>query len=218
MKSKLISMIEAELKSKERFLLGICGAPGAGKSTLAAWLVEAYNELHNGQAVLVPMDGYHLSNEELERRSLLALKGIPETFDGESFLAKIEAIKSYPAQNHFCPRFDRSIEASIENEIKVFPEHKLIVVEGNYLLLESPPWVHLKQFFDQVWFISANENLLLPRLQVRHQLAGRSPAAAREKLESTDLPNAKLVAQSKARADFLIEAEDLHDPSIPAAL
>lgn len=205
----LIDLLEKEITRQNRLLLGICGAPGAGKSTISAWIVESWNLRHTGEAVLVPMDGYHFSNETLERKGLLPLKGIPDTFDAPAFIAKLKSIKQSPAIEHYCPRFDRSIEASIDDDIKVSPSHKLIVVEGNYLLLARPPWNELKSLLDQIWFIDADEELLLPRLLARHQEAGKSAQAAREKLNSTDLPNARLVAESKGRADKVLESREL---------
>lgn len=215
MKMRMIDLISRRLPgSKGRFLLGICGAPGAGKSTLAVWIVAEWNRLHAGQAVLVPMDGYHLSNEELEAMGLLSLKGIPETFDAGGFLKKLSEIRQLPEKEHHCPRFDRLVEASVQNAIKVHAAHKLVVIEGNYLLLDTSPWNRIKDILDEIWFIEADEAFLFPRLLARHQEGGKSAAAAAEKVNSTDLPNARLVAKSRARADRLFRARDLELPPL----
>ncbi len=210
MKRELIDVLKQSLaKSKSRFMLGICGAPGSGKSTLADWVVTQWNQDANDEAVLVPMDGYHFSNEQLVEKRLLELKGIPSTFDVASFLEKLAAIKNSPEKEHGCPRFDRSIEASIPDAIKVKPHHKVIVVEGNYLLLDAAPWEKLKVLFDETWFIQADEDLILPRLISRHMSAGKSEELAQAKVNSTDLPNARLVAQCAPRADRIIKATTL---------
>ena len=207
----LILDLEELLKnnSKTRFLLAICGAPGAGKSTLAEQVVSEWNTKHPGEAVLVPLDGYHFSNEILQEKGLLPLKGIPSTFDVESFILKLKDLRSKPELPHGYPLFDRSIEASIDNAIQILPEHRLLVVEGNYLLLDSPPWHQLKENFDQSWFIDAPEELILPRLISRHEKAGKSRDAAIEKVNSTDLPNARLLSASAVRADRRIPASSL---------
>lgn len=210
MKSSLIDTLRLLVAEKpQRFMLGICGAPGAGKSTLAEWIVQQWNEKNADTAVLVPMDGYHLSNEQLEKRSLLSLKGIPETFDAASFVEKLSNIKTHPEQVHFCPKFDRSIEASIENGIQIKPEHKLIVTEGNYLLLDNSPWSLLRGILDEVWMIEADEELIFGRLLERHKNGGKSAEAALAKVNSTDLPNARLVAQSSLHANRILKASEL---------
>ncbi len=202
---QLIARIkDAMAKSNQRFLLGICGAPGSGKSTLSHWIVEEWNRTSPDSAVLMPMDGYHFSNEELQEKGLLALKGIPATFDSESFVQKLESIRLEPNIDHHCPRFDRSIEASIPDAITVESIHKLVVVEGTYLLLNTSPWNKLKELFDETWFIEANEALIFPRLLSRHMEAGKSEEMAREKVNSTDLPNARLVNECAQRADFIV--------------
>jgi len=209
MKKSILELIEEKLSIKNRFLLGICGAPGAGKSTLAEWIVHEWNEINPGQAVLVPMDGYHFSNEKLEEISLLLLKGIPDTFDSQAFVDKLKAIKTEPTVAHFCPKFERSIEASIPDAIAIDPRHRLILTEGNYLLLNTSPWNEIINVLDEIWFIDANEELLFPRLVARHVAAGKTKESAEDKVNSTDLPNAKLVDASKARAHRIFAATDL---------
>lgn len=206
---QIIKPIKSSLEESARFTLGICGAPGAGKSTLAAWIVEEWNKLYPQESVLLPMDGYHYANEFLEERGLLALKGIPETFNADAFIKKLAEIRSNPQSTHYCPKFDRSIEASLENAIEISPEHRLVVVEGNYLLLGQEPWNQVKALLDQCWYIEADERLLLPRLQTRHEAGGKTEKDARAKVESTDLPNARLVAESMKRADRVLKAESL---------
>jgi pantothenate kinase len=196
--------------SREKFLLGICGAPGSGKSTLASWIVTEWNRLHSGQAVLLPMDGYHLSNEVLEERGLLPLKGIPETFDSHSFVQKLFEIRKAPLSCHRCPRFDRSMEASIQDAIEISPAHKLVVIEGNYLLLDTAPWDKIAGLLDEIWFIDAEEALIYPRLLARHMKGGKNKEAAAEKVNSTDLPNARLVEKDRCRASRIFQASELN--------
>lgn len=206
-------LFEIRAQALPRFLLGIAGPPGSGKSTLAELACRIWNDEINdttsGAATIVPMDGYHRSNDELLQMGLLHLKGIPATFDPQSFINKLKEIQSQPRETHYCPRFDRSIEASIADDIAVTPEHKVAIVEGNYLLLNEAPWDELSNIFNSIWYIDASESVLLPRLLRRHQAAGKDFDKAREKVESTDLPNARLVERTKTRAHKILTAEEL---------
>lgn len=211
-------LLEIRAQAMPRFLLGITGPPGSGKSTLAELTCRLWNEELNdttsGAASIVPMDGYHRSNDELLQMGLLHLKGIPATFDSHSFIKKLKEIKYQPQETHYCPRFDRSIEASISDDISVTPEHKVVIVEGNYLLLDEAPWDELSNIFNSVWYVDASESVILPRLLSRHQAAGKDSDKAREKVESTDLPNARLIEKTKTRAHKILTAEELlvHSP------
>lgn len=194
-----------------RFILGIAGAPGSGKSTLAQALFDAVEHLQPGTAVVVPMDGFHLDNETLDKLGLLPLKGIPASFDEDGFvnlLAKIKkanlAADSDPV---LAPLFDRATESSIQDEISILPSHKLVLVEGNYLLLEDEPWNKIQSICDEIWYLDVPESILLPRLIERHMAGGKDHAGALEKVNSTDLPNGRLVAQSQHLADKILSQD-----------
>lgn len=192
------------LKPNQRYLLGIVGYPGAGKSTVSAWLEEGVNQRLPGLAKVVPLDGYHFANKKLEQMKLRELKGIPETFDAHGFIDLLTRLRAVTDRNVFCPLFDRSIEASIENAIVIVPENKLCIVEGNYLLLEREPWRQCKNYFDEVWFLDATFDIILPRLIDRHVKGGRTEEGAKEKVNSTDLPNARIIDETRSRADRII--------------
>jgi pantothenate kinase len=150
------------------------------------------------------MDGYHLSNETLAERGLLALKGIPDTFDADGFVQLLAKLSCNEQTNVYAPKFDRSIESSIPGAIVIKAEHKLCVVEGNYLLLSTSPWSFARQYFDSVWFVDVELSVLKERLQQRHESAGKSPADAEKKVLSTDLPNAEIVDSTKNLADKIV--------------
>lgn len=189
------------VEAGERFVLGIVGAPGAGKSTLASKLCSEMNERNASElAIVVPMDGFHFSNARLTQINLLPLKGIPATFDSKSFVKLLDEICKTKNESVFCPRFDRSIEASIPDDIEVKPHHKLVIVEGNYLLLDQSPWSEIAKYLSQSWFIDCPMEVILPRLLQRHMDGGKSEQAAKSKVESTDLPNARLIEATKMRA------------------
>jgi pantothenate kinase len=198
----LLDRVEA-LRAGERYLLGVTGCPAAGKSTFAEALVRRVYPL---AAIVVPMDGFHLSDETLVRMGLLRLKGTPETFDARGFVDLVAQLRSPSDRDILCPRFDRSAERSIEGGIKVEPKHRLCVVEGNYLLHPEPPWIELRRLLDAVWFLEVDEDTMFHRLEARHRAGGRSEEAARAKIESTDLPNAKLILSTSSLADERIES------------
>lgn len=194
---------------RERLVIGIAGYPGAGKSTLAKAIVETVNvsvpEL--APAIVVPMDGFHLSNEELNEMGLLHLKGIPETFDSRAFVSALTGLKETEGKSFFFPLFDRSVERSTEDAIEVKNEHRLIVVEGNYLLVQREPWNRVRDLIDEIWFLDAELSAVRPRLIARHIEGGRSREGAIEKTESTDLPNARLIESTRPYADAVVYSQ-----------
>ena len=195
-----------ELAADERLIVGIAGIPGAGKSTISSHIVGEVNKRFEGKepAIVVPMDGFHYSNERLKSIGLLELKGVPESFDAPGFVNLLKELRERTTDNIPAPLFDRGIEASINGGIVIKPENRVCVVEGNYLLLEKSPWNELRQYFDEIWFLDVSLETVYPRLVARHLLQ-RSPEEAKVKIESTDVPNARLILETKVRADRLIE-------------
>ncbi|MEV8375682.1 nucleoside/nucleotide kinase family protein [Kribbella sp. NPDC056861] len=187
----------------DRAILGITGAPAAGKSTYADQLVtQLVAEGH--QVALVPMDGYHLAQSALEELGLAAVKGAPQTFDGFGFVALLKRLKESADETIWAPRFDRSIEDSIAASIAVPPETTLVVTEGNYLLFDQVPWATGRALLDECWYVDLDDDLRHQRLEARHQLFGRSPEEAHERAFGSDEVNAKLIAATKPAADAII--------------
>jgi len=203
-----------------RFVVGIVGYPGAGKSTLAGGLVDALNACLpvNQRAQILPMDGYHLPNERLDLLGLRELKGIPDTFDALGFIALLRQVKLVSDHPIYAPAFDRSIDGAVENAIQIRPDVKVIVAEGNYLLLETGDWGRIAELLDDSWFLEASLETIRPRLIERHVRAGRTKDEAIAKIESTDLPNALLIGESQKRARALIQAVDNRSKSIPGLI
>jgi pantothenate kinase len=207
--NRRIDTILDETPDGSRFVLGIAGPPGVGKSTLAQYLVEVANARYRDVAVVAPMDGFHLSNELLIKRGLLALKGIPDTFDVLGFLAALEAVHKNQTTVGW-PLFDRSIEASIPGGITIERHHKLVVAEGNYLLLNRGPWQQVATYLNKCWYLDASEEFLYGRLLQRHLAGGMSLHDAQKKVNDTDLANAALIALcGKGGATWFLSAEDL---------
>ncbi|MFG3497180.1 nucleoside/nucleotide kinase family protein [Streptomyces sp. NPDC047928] len=184
-----------------RRVLGLAGAPGAGKSTLAARLVDRLD----GLAVLVPMDGFHLAREELDRLGRADRKGAPDTFDAAGYAALLARLRAAdPDVTVYAPAFDRAIEQPVAGSIPVPPGIPLVVTEGNYLLHDDAAWAPVRALIDEVWFLEADEGRRVRRLIDRHVRFGKEPAAAERWVRESDEANARLVAATRDRADLVV--------------
>jgi pantothenate kinase len=188
-----------------RRLLGIVGAPGSGKSTLAVALASLLPD-----AVVVPMDGFHLADVELRRRGVLERKGAPETFDGWGYAALLERLRRAPRAGEIvmAPGFERDLEQPLAGAIPVPTAASRIVTEGNYLLLDTPEWRAARSALDEVWFVRTDDDVRRQRLVARHIAFGKPPHAARAWVDAVDEPNARLVAESADRADLIVDLSD----------
>jgi pantothenate kinase len=183
-----------------RRLLGIAGAPGAGKSTVATAVVAALAPA----AVLVPMDGFHLAEAELHRLGRHERKGAIDTFDAVGFATLLRRLRLPDGHPVWAPRFDRGLEEAIAGAIAVEPDVPLVVTEGNYLLVDAGPWPAVRELIDEVWFLETDERARLERLTARHVAYGRPPGAAAARAHGTDQRNADLIAPTRSRADLVV--------------
>ena len=187
-----------------RTLIGIAGPPGAGKSTLAAALVDELTG-DGVPAALVGMDGFHLAQSVLDAAGLAEIKGSPETFDPGGYLALLGRIRAIPRQTVYAPLFDRSLEEPIAAAVPIGPEVDVVVTEGNYLLLAAPPWDRIATLLDEVWFLVVPDALRIERLVARHVQFGRPVDDARRRATTgSDGANARLVCATRTRADLII--------------
>lgn len=189
------------LASGQRRILGLVAAPGAGKSTLAQAIQTQF-----GQAVqVVPMDGFHLANSELQRLGRRHRKGAPDTFDAAGYVNLLRRIHTQAADEVvYAPEYRRNIEEAIAGAIAVLAQTRLIVTEGNYLLLDDAPWNQARAVLDEVWYLDVPEELRHARLLSRHMHFGRSRDDALAWIASTDEPNAVRIAQCRGRADVQV--------------
>ena len=184
-----------------RRILGIAGAPGAGKSTLAEVVITALG----GAAVQVPMDGLHLADVELSRLGRRDWKGAPDTFDALGYLALLRRLRHpVPGEIVYAPAFERTIEQPIAGSIPVGPAVPLVVTEGNYLLLDDPPWHEVRTLLDETWFVEIDDAVRVGRLIRRHIEFGKTPEQAAEWVGRLDEQNARLVAATRDRADLIV--------------
>lgn len=195
-----------------RRILGITGAPGAGKSTVAEAIVAALE----GRAALVGMDAFHLADSVLAANGSLDRKGAPDTFDPWGYADLLHRLKSNRAPVVYAPVFDRTLEASIGGAVPVHRNVPLVVTEGNYLLLDAEGWREGRQLIDQVWYLETDDDERQSRLVRRHEAFGKPRAEARAWALGSDQRNARIVEASRGRADLVIRLTGTSGPETKA--
>jgi len=200
MVTDLDALVRRALGRPGRALIGIAGPPGAGKSTLAQRLVTAAGPA----GAWVPMDGFHLADAALDRLGLRGRKGAPETFDGWGYLALLRRLAAETDHPVWAPGFERTLEQPLAGSIPVGPQVRLVVTEGNYLLLDRPPWPEVRAALSEVWYVEADAGVRLERLLARHVEFGKSPAEAEAWVAAVDEPNARLVERGRGAADLVV--------------
>ncbi|MGA0541130.1 nucleoside triphosphate hydrolase [Neotabrizicola sp. VNH66] len=191
----LARLILARADGPGRFLVALAGPPAAGKSTLAADLAARLPD-----ARVVPMDGFHYDDRVLEARGLRSRKGAPETFDAMGFLHLLRRLRD--EDEVAIPLFDRDLEISRAGADIVLPSDRILIVEGNYLLLDRAPWTQAAALFDLTVFVEVPEEELVRRLTDRWRHHGRPDAA--QWIESNDLPNIRTVLTGSTPAEIVL--------------
>jgi pantothenate kinase len=194
--------LEHRLAHGERCIVGITGPPGVGKSTFTAELAGRFSPT----PPVVGMDGFHLAHEYLESMDLVSRKGAHYTFDAWGYVATIRRISQQDQDEVvYAPRFDRSIEDSIAAAIPVSVDDRLILTEGNYLLLDIHPWNELRNLLSLTVYLDLAEDVRVDRLVRRHVEFGKTQEHAERHVRESDQVNARLIAGSRRHADFAVE-------------
>ena len=181
-----------------RFIVAVVGPPGAGKSTLAGQIAKAIG----AGARVVPMDGFHYDNIVLDRLGLRGRKGAPETFDALGFVHLMQRLRA--GGDAAIPVFDREADLARAGADLVTASDKYLIVEGNYLLLDEPPWRDLAALFDLTIYLDVAEAELDARLVARWHHHGKTPSEARQWIDSNDLPNIRRVTQGSRQANVIV--------------
>ncbi|GGM31987.1 MULTISPECIES: nucleoside/nucleotide kinase family protein [Micromonospora] len=202
--AELVGRARALAEAGPRQLLGIAGAPGAGKSTLAERIVAELGPT----ARLVPMDGFHLAQVELRRLGRAERKGAADTFDANGYVSLLRRLRRLEMTAVYAPTFRRDLEEPVAGAIEVPPEVRLVVTEGNYLLLSDPPWDEVRSLLHEAWFLDLDAEVRHRRLIDRRLGYGQSPEQARAWALGSDEANAARVAGTADRADLVVRLTD----------
>ncbi|WP_310135044.1 nucleoside/nucleotide kinase family protein [Leifsonia shinshuensis] len=189
-----------------RVVLGIAGSPGSGKTTLARTVAAGVNRLAGaGTAVHLPMDGFHLANATLDALGRHDRKGAIDTFDGWGFAALLERVLAERTNPVYAPSFERTVDEPVAGAIPIPPGTRLVVAEGNYLLVDQDPWSRIPALLAESWFVATPEDERMRRLVDRHTRHGRTPEAAAAWARDVDGANAVVIEASRPRATLVVD-------------
>ncbi|MFC8717260.1 nucleoside/nucleotide kinase family protein [Kitasatospora sp. NPDC057198] len=200
-----------------RTVLGLTGPPAAGKSTLAHLLVAEINRREGPDtAALLPLDGFHLSNTQLDRLGLRPRKGAPETFDAHGYLALLQRVVTDRFHDIYAPDFDRTLDEPVAARHLIRPHTRLVVTEGNYLAAPTTPWTDARALLRELWYVDADESARDARLLTRHTAGGQDETAARRRIDDNDRPNAAYVTTTRTACDRVVRAGEFAPATDPA--
>jgi pantothenate kinase len=192
------------LTASGRAVLGVVGEPGAGKSTVADALLAEVERLRPGVAAAVSMDGFHLAQRVVDRMGKAATKGAIDTFDAHGFVALLRRTREETRQPVWWPEFRREIEEPVAGAVEVAPRHRLVIVDGNFLLSTRGSWGQVKSLLDEAWFLDARPEPRRERLTRRYISYGFTPQAARAKALGVDESTSALIRSTAPRADLVL--------------
>jgi len=207
---RLLGMLAASDASTQK-LICVAGGPGAGKSTLTREVIRRVNERAEAEVVVVvPMDGYHYTRAELDAtldpKLAHARRGAHWTFDVFAFVRMVHTLRE--TRQVAVPSFDHALGDPIDGDIRVSVSHRIVLLEGNYLLLDYYPWDGLRDVFDEKWFVDCALDEAMQRVQARHIETGISPEQAAVKVRDNDRINGELIQTTRRYADVVVLSID----------
>lgn len=192
-----------------RIIVGIAGSPGSGKTTLARAVARRVEELAGrGTAVFLPMDGFHLANATLDALGRHDRKGAIDTFDGWGFVALLERVLTETGNPVYAPAFERTVDEPVAGSIPIPPGTRIVIAEGNYLLVDADPWSRIPSLLAESWFVATPEDERMRLLVDRHTRHGRTREAATAWARDVDGANAVLIEASRTRATLVVDGSD----------
>jgi len=197
------ALIGQDTRVRQRRIIGITGCPGSGKSTIAARM--ATSSPHD--TVVVPMDGFHLAQAELERLGRADRKGAPDTFDPAGYVALLTRVRDVARGIVYAPAFDRHLEEPIAGAIAIEPHHTIVITEGNYLLVDHGGWEGVRPLLDECRYVECDDDARVRRLIERHVEHGRSRSEASAWVSDIDEPNARLISATRSLADLVVRSD-----------
>lgn len=200
----LVRRARGLVRDGQRAILGIVGPPAAGKTTLAEELVAAIAATSPGWVAHVPMDGFHLADAELVRLGNRDRKGAPDTFDALGYAALLRRLREDQDEIIYAPGFERTLDQPLAGAIGVPAEARLIVSEGNYLLVDDPRWSRVRPLATEIWYADLDPDTRLTRLIARHIRFGKNEHDATLWATGSDEANATIIAATRDRADLIV--------------
>ncbi len=206
---ELVRIVDS-LETNRKYILGITGVPGSGKTTTSHCLNTIVNNARPGTSVIVPMDGFHLYRRELDQmenpKEAHARRGAPFTFNPTKFADLLSKINNEGEAK--APSFDHHVGDAVEDDIVITKDHKLVIVEGIYLLIQEPQWQRARKSLDSVWYVDIDVDAAMERVRKRHITTGLTNEAAIERCNNNDKVNALLIEKTKKYADRLVQSHE----------
>lgn len=198
---QLARLLSDQITPDQRFILGLAGPPGTGKSTFAERLAVA---LHPFSCAVVPLDGFHLGSKIVNGTPLQQRRGAIDTFDAAGYAALLKRLHTRDEAVVYAPFYDREIEEPIAGSIAVDQATQIVITEGNYLLVDHGDWARARALMNQVWFVDTEHALRIERLTARHIQFGKTPDAAHAWVQTSDEANAAVVLSTKKHAGLVV--------------